>query len=149
METVKLFDSEARLMDVLWARGTTTARELAQVASEQFGWNKNTTYTVLKRLVAKSVIGRTDPGFVCRPLVNRKDVGREEAAAVVRSYFGGSVKALFSSFMASGDLSGAEAEEMRRLIDEYEAHPDQRQASSSRELGEQSRARPRGRPPAA
>lgn len=119
MEKIKLFEGELKLMELLWEREGATARELARLASEEIGWNKNTTYTVIKKLVAKGAIQRSEPDFVCRSLVSREDVGRHEAKKVLRSFFGGSVKALFSSFMADGTLSAEETDELRKLIDEH------------------------------
>jgi len=116
---IKLFDSELKLMELLWANEGATAKELAVLAADQIGWNKNTTYTVIKKLVAKGAIKRTEPNFVCHSLITREEVGRDEARKVLRSFFGGSVKMLFSSFMADGTLSDEEAEELRKLIDEH------------------------------
>lgn len=120
MEKIKLFDSEIKLMELLWTKEGATAKELALVASEKIGWNKNTTYTVIRKLVAKGVIERSEPDFVCHSRINREDVGRDEAKKVLRSFFGGSAKALFSSFMADGTLSAEEADELRKMIDAYE-----------------------------
>lgn len=119
MEKIKLFEGELKLMELLWEREGATARELARLASEEIGWNKNTTYTVIKKLVAKGAIQRSEPDFVCRSLVSREDMGRHEAKKVLRSFFGGSAKALFSSFMADGTLSAEETDELRKLIDEH------------------------------
>ena len=49
----------------------------------------------------------------------REDAGREEAKTVLRSFFGGSVKAMLSSFMAEGAISDKEAEELRQMIDKH------------------------------
>ena len=117
MEKGKLFEGERKLMELVWAHEGASAKELSALAAETIGWNKNTTYTVIKKLVAKGVIRREEPGFICRSLVGREEAGRAEAKAVLRSFFGGSVKALFSSFMAEGIVSGEEAEELRRAID--------------------------------
>jgi len=119
MEKIKLFDGELKLMELLWEREGTTAKELTLVAADEIGWNKNTTYTVIKKLVSKGAIERGEPGFTCHSLIGREDVGREEAKVVLRSFFGGSVKAMFSSFMADGALSDKDAEELRRMIDEH------------------------------
>lgn len=117
MDKVKLFEGELKLMELLWENEGATAKELTILAAEKTGWNKNTTYTVIKKLVAKGAIKREEPGFVCRSLIGREEAGHEEAKAVLRSFFGGSVKAMFSSFMADGDLSANEAEELRRMIE--------------------------------
>lgn len=119
MEKTKLFEGELKLMELLWENEGVTAKELTLLAADKIGWNKNTTYTVIKKLVAKGVIRREEPGFVCRSLVKREDAGREEAKAVLHSFFGGSVKAMLSSFMAEGTMSEREAEELRRMIEEH------------------------------
>ena len=116
---IKLFDGELKLMELLWEHEGATAKELSVLAADKIGWNKNTTYTVIKKLVAKNAIKREEPGFVCRSLFGREDVGREEAKAVLHSFFGGSVKEMFSSFMAEGAISDKEAGELRRMIDKY------------------------------
>ena len=115
----KLFDGELKLMELLWENEGATAKELSVLAADRIGWNKNTTYTVIKKLVGKNAIKREEPNFICRSLIAREDVGREEANAVLHSFFGGSVKEMFSSFMSEGSLSDEEAEELRRLIDKH------------------------------
>ena len=117
MDKIKLFEGELKLMELLWSNEGITAKDLTLLAAEKIGWNKNTTYTVITKLVAKGVIKREEPGFVCRSLIRRADVGREEANTVLNSFFGGSVKAMFSSFMADGALSEEDAEELRKMID--------------------------------
>ena len=117
MGQIRLYEAELKLMELLWAHEGSSAKELSLLAAETIGWNKNTTYTVIKKLVAKGAIARQEPGFICRSLLVREDVGREEAKAVLHSFFGGSVKALFSSFMAEEGLSEQEATELRKLID--------------------------------
>ncbi len=45
---IKLFDSELKVMEVLWERGESKAGELVKILKEETGWNRNTTYTVIK-----------------------------------------------------------------------------------------------------
>ena len=119
MEKIKLFEGELKLMELLWEHEGATAKELTLIAAEKIGWNKNTTYTVTKKLVAKGAIRREEPAFICHSLIGREDVGREEAKTVLRSFFGGSVKAMLSSFMADDGISEEEAEELRRMIEDH------------------------------
>jgi len=119
MDKIKLFEGELKLMELLWENEGATAKELTVFAADKIGWNKNTTYTVIKKLVAKGAIKRGEPGFICRSLIGREEVGRDEAKAVLHSFFGGSVKAMFSSFVDQGALSDEDAEELRRMIDEH------------------------------
>ena len=72
---IKLFDSELKVMEVLWDRGEASAKTIAQVLHEQVGWSKTTTYTVIKKCLDKGAIERSEPGFMCRALVSREQAG--------------------------------------------------------------------------
>jgi predicted transcriptional regulator len=39
LEQIKLFDSELRLMEILWERAPVTAKVVSLIAAEQIGWN--------------------------------------------------------------------------------------------------------------
>ena len=62
MET-KLFDSELKVMDILWREGDVTAKKISDLLNQQVGWNINTTYTLIKRCIAKGAILRQEPNF--------------------------------------------------------------------------------------
>ncbi|MBQ6796498.1 MAG: BlaI/MecI/CopY family transcriptional regulator [Clostridia bacterium] len=113
----KLFDSEAKVMEIIWAKSPISAKEISLIASETIGWNKNTTYTVIKKLETKGFICRTDPGFICTPLVSQSEIQKAEAASLVRKVFGGSRKALFSALLEDEPLSEEEIKELHKLID--------------------------------
>ena len=113
----KLFDSEAKLMEIIWAKSPISAKDISLIAAETIGWNKNTTYTVIKKLEAKGFIQREDPGFICTPLVSQSQMQKIEAASLVNKVFGGSRKALFSALLEDEPLSKEEINELRKLID--------------------------------
>ena len=113
----KLFDSEAKVMEILWERGPLSAKEVSLIAADAIGWNKNTTYTVIKKLEAKGFIRRDEPGFVCTPLVTKDEIQKKEAKSLLDKVFGGSRKALFSALLEDEKLSKNEIEELRKLID--------------------------------
>jgi len=115
----KLFDSEAKVMDIIWEKGPLSAKEISLIAAESIGWNKNTTYTVIKKLEAKGFIRRDEPGFICTPLVSREEVQKQETESLINRFFGGSKKALFSALIDKEDLTDEQAEELQRLIDKW------------------------------
>ena len=51
----KLFDSELKVMELIWANEPISAKELSILADKEFGWNKNTTYTVIKKLRQRDI----------------------------------------------------------------------------------------------
>ena len=113
----KLFDSEAKVMEILWEQAPITAKEVSLIAADTIGWNKNTTYTVLKKLEAKGFIRREDPGFVCTPLVSRDHAQKAALSSLMDKLFGGSRKALFSALLEDEAVTAEDIEELRRLID--------------------------------
>ena len=115
----KLFDSEAKVMDIIWEKGPLSAKEISLIAAESIGWNKNTTYTVIKKLEAKGFIRRDEPGFICTPLVTREEVQKQETESLINRFFGGSKKALFSALIDKEELTDEQAEELQRHIDKW------------------------------
>lgn len=113
----KLFDSEIKVMEIIWENEPVSAKQVSLIATEQIGWNKNTTYTVIKKLEIKGYIKREDPGFMCSSLVSRDDVCKTEAQSLVDKFFGGSKKALFSSLLEDEKLSSDDLDELRRMIE--------------------------------
>lgn len=114
----KLFDSERRVLEALWERGDQTAKQLSLLLAEDAGWNKNTTYTVIKKCVQKGLIERREPGFVCHALLSRSQAQAQEAGELVDKMFSGSPSLLFASLLGGGRLTGDEIDKLRRLIDQ-------------------------------
>lgn len=117
MEEIKLFDSEIKIMELLWDNAPISAKSLTVLAQEQIGWNKNTTYTVLKKLVEKNAVRRDEPNFLCTPLITREQVQLAETSNLINKLYKGSKKLFFSSLIGSEDLKPDEIEELKRIIE--------------------------------
>lgn len=115
---MKLFDSELKVMEVLWEQGSISAREIVDVLSERIGWNKNTTYTVIKKCIEKGAIEREEPNFLCKPLVTKEEVAQSETEQLIDKMFGGSSELFFSSFLKNQGISEADAARLSQMIKE-------------------------------
>ena len=113
-----LFDSEFKVMEIVWQHAPITAKDISVIAASTIGWNKNTTYTVLKKLVEKGVIERQEPHFVCVATVTREQVRQTEARSLLDRLFGGSKAALFSSLLEDEELTQDELDELTALLKE-------------------------------
>ncbi|MEA4848735.1 MAG: BlaI/MecI/CopY family transcriptional regulator [Clostridiaceae bacterium] len=116
MATVKLFDSELKVMDIVWGKEPVSAKEISAIASETIGWNKNTTYTIIKKLIEKNAIERTEPNFICTSLVKKEDVRKAETQSLIDKLYNGSKKAFFAAFIEDG-ISDDELEALKKLIE--------------------------------
>lgn len=105
-------------MELLWENEPVSAKELSLLADERIGWNKNTTYTVIKKLISKGAVKREEPKFICSSLINREDVRKQETRSLLDKLFNGSKKALFSALIDDENLTKEDIDEMKRMLEE-------------------------------
>ncbi len=117
---IKLYDSELRVMQVLWEEGDSTAKRLAERMKEEVGWGKTTTYTVLKKCIDKGAIGRSEPNFVCHALVTQAQAQEYETGELLERMYGGRADRLVASLLGSKRLSKKEVEELKKLVEDLE-----------------------------
>lgn len=118
---MKLFDSEWKVMEVLWQQNDQTAKAVSLHLAQSAGWNKNTTYTVIKKCIDKGAIERREPNFVCHAAITKRQVQKEEADSLVDKVFGGSAELLFASILSDRSLSKDELARLRALVEAQEA----------------------------
>ena len=115
---MKLFDSELKVMDVLWRLGDRTAKEISSILGEEIGWNVNTTYTVIKKCIAKGAVLRTEPNVLCHALVSKAEIQEAETEELIGRLFDGSPDLLFASLLGSRRLSPEQLQRLRDIVNE-------------------------------
>lgn len=113
---IKLFDSELKVMDVLWREGATTAKHISDVLKEDVGWNMNTTYTLIKRCIKKGAIERSEPNFMCRALIPKEEVQEAETEELINKIYDGSVDKLFAALISRKKLSAAQLDKLKQIV---------------------------------
>lgn len=116
--SIKLFDSELKVMDVLWREGDITAKKVSDILKEQVGWNMNTTYTIIKRCIGKGAIQRIDPHFVCHALIPREQIQEQETNELIDKVFEGSADKLFAALLSRKKLSPDQIENLKKIVDD-------------------------------
>ena len=117
MEQHHLSDSEYRLLQVVWASEPVASGQLVTLCGERLGWKKSTTYTVLKKLCEKGVL--QNENSTVTSAVSREAVDHHAAEDFVGKAFGGSLPGFLTAFMGGRKLTETEAEDLKRLIDQY------------------------------
>lgn len=113
---IKLFDSELKVMNVLWKEGDCTAKHISDVLNAEIGWNINTTYTVIKKCVAKNAIKRTEPHFMCSAIVSKADAQEAHTDELVRKLYDGSICNLFAALLGRKNLTSEQIAELKKII---------------------------------
>ena len=122
---IKVFDSELKVMEVLWCEGELSASMVAKVLNDEIGWNANTTYTIIKKLIAKGAIERRDPKFMCWPLITKEQVQKQEVRELGDKLFKGSTDVFLSAFVDGKKLSKQEIKRMRAFVEMLDEEGDE------------------------
>ncbi len=101
----KLFDSELKVMGVLWREGDTTAKHISDVLGQETGWNINTTYTIIKRCIKKGAIKRIE---------------QAETDELLDKLFDGAADKLFASLLGRKKLSAGEIARLKEMVSQLE-----------------------------
>lgn len=115
---LRIHEGELNVMELLWSNKSLQAKEIANILKEYIGWEKNTTYTVIKRLIDKGVIKREDPGYVCTPLLSKQRIQEIETKVLLDKLFNGSLSDFFSDYLSYQKLSSVELLELEKIINE-------------------------------
>lgn len=116
----KLFDSELKVMGVLWREGDVTAKHISDVLKEDTGWNMNTTYTLIKRCIKKGAIERSEPNFMCHALIPKEEVQEAETNELINKIYDGSADKLFAALLGRKKLSAEQIEKLKQIVGELE-----------------------------
>lgn len=116
----KLFDSELKVMGVLWNEGDCPARHIAEVLTGEYGWNVNTTYTLIKRCIKKGAIRRTEPNFMCHALIPKEEVQEAETNELIDKIYDGSAYNLFTALLGRKKLTADQIKKLKKIVEECE-----------------------------
>ena len=116
----KLFDSELKVMNVLWKEGDSSASYIAEVLKNELGWNVNTTRTLIKRCIQKGAIERSEPNFMCQALILKEEVQEAETNELINKIYDGSVDKLFAALLSRKKLSIQQIDKLKQIVGELE-----------------------------
>ena len=112
---IRLHDGELNVMELLWSNKELAARDISKIIKEYIGWEKNTTYTVIKRLIDKGAIVREDPGFICKANVTKKKIQETETNILLDKFYGGSLVNFIISYMMNYRMNEQERDALLQL----------------------------------
>lgn len=112
--SIKLFDSELKVMEIVWREGQATAKEIAHELAQTIGWSKTTTYAIINKCIKKEAIVRGDR-FLCTPLIPKSAVQDNETQELVDKLYDGSKSSLIAALLKPEVLSDEDLNTLREL----------------------------------
>ena len=124
MSAVQLGKMQFQIMQVLWDRGRSSAREITLALNEREPVAHSTVQTLLRQLEAKEAIGHEQSGrtFVFFARVKEDRVKRTAARDLLERVFGGDVGDLVAHLLKNERLTRSELDELQQLIDQQRKH---------------------------
>lgn len=119
VKEIRLHEGELNIMELLWSNKVLAAKDISKIIKEYIGWEKNTTYTVIKRLIDKGAIIREDPGFLCKAAIAKRTIQIIETQALLNKLYNGSLSNFLTEYIGNQTLSTSEVLELERIINEY------------------------------
>lgn len=116
MKEMRLHEGELNVMELLWSNKALAAKDISKIIKEYIGWEKNTTYTVIKRLIDKGAIVREDPGFICKANVTKKKIQDIETKALLTQMYNGSLNSFIVNYLSRQKLSETDLVELENIL---------------------------------
>lgn len=116
MKEIRLHEGELNVMELLWSNKALAAKDISKIIKEYIGWEKNTTYTVIKRLIEKGAITREDPGFICRANISKKKVQEIETKALIDKLYNGSMSNFISEYLMNQKFTDNDIMNLKFLL---------------------------------
>ena len=117
MEYYKLTESEEKFAELIWMNEPIQSGDLVKLCEKEMNWKKSTTYTVLKKLCQKNIFQNKDT--IVSSIIHKDEYYSKQSVGFVEDTFGGSLPKFLTSFISSRKINRQEAEELKRLIDDY------------------------------
>lgn len=116
---MKLTAAEEQLMDIIWEKSEVFMKDIIDSYPEPKPAT-TTIATLLKRMQNKEFVGYRLMGNSRQyfPLVQKADYFSKHVKGLIRNFFGNSTMQFASFFTREADLSDAELEDLKKIIDE-------------------------------
>jgi predicted transcriptional regulator len=120
--TMQPTPSELAILQILWARGPSTVREIHEVMSESKDLGYTSALKLLQIMTAKGLVTRTEDqrAHVYEAALPAEKTKQQMAADVLQRVFRGSASQLMQHALSGKRSSKKEIDEIRKLLDEYE-----------------------------
>jgi len=114
-----IYESELKIMKILWNEGDTSAKNLAKKLNQSTDWSTTTTYTIIKKCIEKGLIERRGDKFTCHALITKEEAQKKEAKILADKMFNGSSDLLIASLLGGNNMSDLQIKALRNMIQQF------------------------------
>lgn len=117
---MQFYESEIKLLRVLWKYGELSNRELCSILEKDEGWKRTTTYTMVDKCADKGYVEKNKKagrGFTCKSKITEEEAQIGSVSEQIeKSYH--SKTDFFRAYLSKENLSDDEIEELFKIVDD-------------------------------
>ena len=117
MVTYNMTEAETLLAELIWEQEPIGSGNLVKLAAQRLGWQKSTTYTVLRKICENGIF--QNKAAVVTSKMSREEYINRKGEQYLEENYNGSLPNFVASFLKRKKLSKKQIEELVVLIDEY------------------------------
>lgn len=116
-------EKELMILQVLWAKGPSTVRQVNAEISKKYKTGYTTTLKLMQIMTEKGLLVRDDTMFkhVYKPTVSEEKTEKQIVGDLMDRVFAGSAEKLVMRALATKQITAEELHKIRKLLDEMEA----------------------------
>ena len=116
-----IFESELKVLEILWHEGDMTAKDLSIKLKESTDWSRSTSYTIIRRCIEKGLIAKLGSCYTCRALITKKEAQKQEVDILADKMFDGSSDLLVASLLGNAKLTASQIRQLRSMAETFSA----------------------------
>ena len=120
---ISLGEKEYQFACIIWEHQPLASSDLVELAKQQMGWKKSTTYTVLKKLIQKGIANNENA--IVTMLITKDQIDHFETNRLISRVFQGSLPKFITAFYQDKKITRAEIDQLEQIIRSYKEEQNQ------------------------
>lgn len=121
-EMISLSNGEWKVMKLLWGSETMTVGQIVDAVAGDTDWNKNTVFTMMKRLeekgAVKMITAKRPQQYAA--VISREEAANDETNSFLSRVYDGNLRMFVSALSGNCMLNQKEIDEIRAILDKAE-----------------------------
>lgn len=122
-EVPKISNAEWEVMKIIWSNPQITSAKIIEELKDKSSWKPATVKSLISRLLNKKALDFNKSGseYFYYPLISEDECIKSESRSFINRVFNGSVSSMLLAFAESKQVSEADIEELRNILNNSSA----------------------------
>lgn len=122
-EVPKISNAEWEVMKIIWSNPQITSAKIIEELKDKSSWKPATVKSLISRLLNKKALDFNKSGseYFYYPLISEDECIKSESKSFINRVFNGSVSSMLLTFAESKQVSEADIEELRNILNKSSA----------------------------